>query len=109
MSTRKFISIMVVALVLFVIALLPVFAFAEPEFYSKAAVVVDITFDAHGEVVVTVEDGEGFLWTFYLELDEETDIELGDVVALLMWEAGTPNNIFDDEVLDVVNEHFKAK
>lgn len=110
MSTRNFITVMVVALVLFILALLPVaIATAETDVYPKAAVVVDISFDVHGEVVVTVEDGEGFLWSFYLELDEETDVELGDVVALIMWEAGTPDNIFDDEILDVVNEHFKAQ
>ena len=101
---------MVIALILFILAILPVaIATAETDIYPKAAVVVSIDFDVHGEIIVTVEDGEGYLWSFYLELNEDTDVELGDVVALIMWEAGTPDNIFDDEVIDVVNEHFKAQ
>ena len=107
MFTRKFVFVMVVMLV--VVSVLPVFASAETDIYPKAAVVVEMRINEFGEVIVTVEDGEGFLWDIFWELDEETDIELGDVLAMLMWDAGTPDDIFDDEVIDVINEHFKAK
>ena len=83
---------------------------AEVDVYSKAAVVVDIKleqFDTAAEV--TVEDGEGNLWIFYWDFAEDEDLELGDVVAMMMWDCGTPDYIFDDEVLDIINEHFKAQ
>ena len=107
MSTKKFVSVIVVAF--FLAAMLPVAAAtAEVDFYPKAAVVVGINYNNCGEVVVTVEDGEGFLWDIYWDLKED-DVELGDVLALIMWEAGTPDFVLDDEVLDVINEHFKAE
>ena len=108
MSTRKFVALLVAALILFVVALIPMaLACAESEFYPKAAVVISVSIGE--EVIVTVEDGEGNLWDIYWDLDEEFDIELGDVLAMLIWNCGTPDYIFDDEVIDVVNEHFKAE
>jgi len=75
-----------VAVTLLVVSLVfCAFASAEVNFYPKAAVVVEINFDNHGNLFTVVEDGEGYLWEVYWDLDEETDISLGDVIALVMW------------------------
>lgn len=98
-----------VAVILLVVSLFVGVASAEVDFYPKAAVIVEINFDNFGRLFTVVEDGEGFLWEVYWDLDEETDISLGDVVALVMWDAETPEDCSDDEVLDAINEHFKAE
>lgn len=72
--------------------------------YPLAAVVVSIDDDN-----IDLEDGEGNIWNIYWDFDEDPDIELGDIVALLMWDSGTPGHILDDEVVDAVNTFIKAE
>ena len=72
--------------------------------YPTAAVVISVEQDG-----IVVEDGEGNIWSFYWDFDEDPDIELGDVIALLIDDAGTPDDIFDDKILDAVNTYIKAE
>ena len=98
MSTKKFVSILFVALFLFVVAVAHV-AFADASFYARTAVIVDFDFE---EDIVVVKDGAGLLWEFYgIE-----DYCIGDFVSMLMWDVGTPDTIFDDEIIDVVYAGF---
>lgn len=72
--------------------------------YPTAAVVISVEQDG-----IVVEDGEGNIWSFCWDFEEDPDIELGDIIALLMWDSGTPDYIFDDEVVDAVNTYIKAE
>ena len=108
MSTRKFVTIIVCAIVLFLIALLPVaIATAEPVVYINAGVVVDINI-IDNMVVTAVEDTEGFLWNTKWNLDKETCLELGDTIILFMKNVGTPE-VFDDYIIYAINTHIKAQ
>lgn len=93
MSTRKFISVIVVALVLFVVIVSSVAA-ATAEIYPRAGRIVEID---RSEDLVTFVDGTGLLWEFY----GAEDYEVGDVVACVFWDADTQDIILDDEILDV--------
>lgn len=98
---KKFVAIIIVLVLVSLVSV----SCADTNLYPKAAVVVSINiFDES----ITVKDGEDFLWEVFVEFDETTDISLGDVVALLMWDAETPDHSEDDEIIDLVFEHFKA-
>lgn len=61
--------------------------------YSKAAIVT--SFETETDTVV-VTDFNGFQWAFYgIE-----DYEIGDVVTMIISNAGTENSIFDDVILE---------
>ena len=66
----------------------------DPEkIYPACGVVVALDYTAD---TVTVKDAMGFTWVFYGVEDWQT----GDVVAMIMFDYGTPS-IKDDEILDV--------
>lgn len=93
MSIRRFVAVVVVALVLFVVVVNAV-AVATAEIYPRAGRIVEINCS---EDVVVFVDGAGFLWEFYgIE-----DYAVGDIVACVYWDADTPDTITDDEILDV--------
>lgn len=58
--------------------------------YPTAAVVTDITND-----VVTVETSTGFLYQY----EGADDDMVGDMVAMIMYNAGTPETILDDIII----------
>lgn len=66
----------------------------DPEnIYPACGVVIEVN---HNADTVTVQDANGFTWTFY----EAEDWMPGDVAALTMYNYGTPT-ITDDEIIDV--------
>ena len=62
--------------------------------YPETAIVVGLDYDAD---LVTVCDVGGNVWQFY----GCEDYAPGDLVRMLMWDAGTPNSIYDDEIVTV--------
>ena len=85
-----------VAVILVLVSMSLVFsAGAVSEFYPRCAVVTSID---EVEDLVTVEDFAGVVWSFY----GVEDFIVGDLVAMLLWDCGTPDTIFDDEVIDAV-------
>lgn len=94
-----------------VVVMLAAFVFlppakAEVDFYPAAAIVV--SFDA-SEGTIFLEDGEGNIFELFWEFEDGEPVELGDVFSLLMWEAGTPTNRLDDEIIDAMNSRIKAQ
>lgn len=68
---------------------------AESSFYPRAAIIIEIIED---EDIVVCQDAAGVIWEFYgIE-----DFDIGDIVAMLLWDKGTPESIYDDEIIDVV-------
>ena len=93
MSTRRFVTVVVVALVLFV-TVIGVVAVATAEIYPRAGRIVEVN---RFEDTVVFVDGAGFLWQFY----GAEDYAVGDIIACIYWDADTPDVITDDEVIDV--------
>ncbi len=60
--------------------------------YPNTAVITDLDYEND---LVTCTDSVGFDWVF----EGIEDWNEGDVVSLLMWDAGTPNSIRDDVIL----------
>lgn len=69
--------------------------------YARAAVVVEV--DEERETV-TAQDAAGYRWSFYS--DGAGDWEIGDGVALTMYDNGTPDSILDDWVIGAHYERF---
>lgn len=66
---------------------------AESSFYPRTAITIEIIED---EDIVVCQDAAGVIWEFYgIE-----DFEVGDLVSMLLWDCGTPDSIFDDEIID---------
>ena len=61
-------------------------------FYPRAAIVVELRYE---EDVVIVEDGAGLIWEF----SGIEDFDVGDTVAMLMFDNGTPESIYDDQIV----------
>ncbi len=61
-------------------------------FYPRAGTVIDRDDSAH---LITIEDNAGFLWVF-----EAEDIFVGERVAMLLYDSGTPG-ITDDVIVRV--------
>jgi len=62
------------------------------QLYARTAVVTGLNQETD---IVSVTDGAGIGWGFYgIE-----DWDVGDVVSMLMDNNGTPENIFDDEII----------
>lgn len=62
--------------------------------YPKASYVVALNYESD---TVTVEDATGNLWDFY----GCEDCMEGDIIVMTMDDNGTPNSIYDDEILQV--------
>ena len=106
MSTRKFVSIIVVALLVFIVIVSSV-AFATAEgssVYSVDAVVVSWKTTSWGDLEIEVIDEEGNLWGYYA--DAEDHIRIGDVVTLAVFVYGDEE---DNEIIDaVVVDHLST-
>ena len=87
MSIRTFI----VALVLFVFALVPAFA----DTYEVDALVVNFSETQFSSIEVEVFDEDGNLWGYFVDLDE--NVHIGDVVTL------TVLDLRDEELNKVVD------
>ena len=66
----------------------------EHRIYAKTAVVIEL--DRENDIVTVVDGAENF-WEFYGVEDWET----GDFASMLMDDNGTPENIFDDIIIEV--------
>lgn len=98
MSTRSFITICVVALVLFVIALVPMaLACAESDTYEVDVVVINFNVTPWGDIEVEVFDEEGNLYGYFVTAHE--DVRVGDVVALTVFVYGDEEN---NEIVDAI-------
>jgi len=101
MSTKKFITIITIALFVFVAVVSSVaFAVAESNgTYQVDAVVAAWEKTPWGDLEIEVVDEEGFVWGYFATPDE--DVHIGDVVTLTVF-------CFDDEaeedneIIDVV-------
>ena len=66
--------------------------------YPTAGKVVDIQYDPCTELSeVTVQTGAGLLYSYVEDAD---DLYYGDIMALIMWNRGTPNTVLDDVIID---------
>lgn len=63
--------------------------------YARTAKITDIDYAAD---TLTVVDGAGLVWRFFGCEDYDT----GDLVSLLMSDAGTPDNILDDVIVSAI-------
>lgn len=99
MSTRRFVSIMVVALVVFIAVVSSVaFAIAEgSSVYSVDAVVVSYETTSWGDLEIEVVDEESSIYGYYADADE--DVRIGDVVTLTVFVHGDEE---DNEIIDAV-------
>lgn len=61
--------------------------------YAKPATVVGVR-----DGSVTVEDSEGWTWGFS---DYSNEFSNGDFIAMLMYNNGTCDTIFDDQIIEV--------
>lgn len=80
-----------IALLLLLI-LLPIVGVGETLYY-RFAEVVDLEYI---DDIVTADDGLGNLWEFY-GVDY---FEYGDLIVMIMSDSDTPDNIYDDVVLN---------
>lgn len=83
-------------LIILLLCLLLLFgaASAETGFYAKAGRIIEFN-PAEDEVFFV--DGCGLVWCF----EGIEDWDIGDIVAALMWDSGTPEDVLDDLILDV--------
>ena len=82
------------ACVLFLAFIAVTHAYGEEErVYARVVVVTNLNFD---EDIVEVEDAIGFIWEF----DGVEDYAIGDIIAMVMMDRGSPDTILDDEILD---------
>lgn len=96
MSTRKFVSIVVSALIVFVVVISSVgFAVAEEDVRSVAAVVTGYK-NSFGDLEIEVVDAEGNIWAYYAD-----EAHIGDLIILTIIDFGDPS-FEDDEIIDVV-------
>lgn len=96
-ETAKLIGISVVVVTVFISMIffsMPARA-EETELYPRAAIITELDLN---EDLVTCVDAAGCIWQFY----GVEDFDIGDIVALILWNAGTPESIFDDEIIDAV-------
>ena len=77
-------------------------AVAVDNFYTRTGLVVDLDYDTD---TVTVVDGCDFAWQF----TGCEDYCVGDLVEMLMQEAGEPENIFDDVIHSTCYAGFYAE
>lgn len=100
MSTRRFVSIMVAALIVFTLVVGSVaIATAEEFTYQVDAVVVSWETTPLGDLEIEVVDEEGNLWGYFADADE--DVRIGDVVTLTIFRFGEEAEE-DDEIIDVI-------
>ena len=99
LSTKKFITIVSVALFVFVLIVGSIaFATAESnDVYEVDAVVVSWETTPWGDLEIEVVDEEGNVWGYFADADE--DVHIGDVVTLTLFHYGDEE---DDEIIDVV-------
>lgn len=82
---RKILALVLIPLMLWFIAETHVL-------YPEVGIIVELDY---AEDLVTVEDVAGNLWQFY----GTEDFCIGDLVRVLMYNAGTPHSIYDDQIL----------
>lgn len=88
--------IAVIALATVTASTIPAYAADVPDaldLYSQTAVVINLNYSID---LVTVQTATGILYDFY----GCEDYAINDFVALLMWDNGTTNTVYDDVVLD---------
>ena len=71
------------------------------EFYPKLAIVVGLTILDEDCTIITCEDMQGELWSFY---DDEQEWMEGDIVNLLMWDIGETEE--KDEIVEIYWEGY---
>ena len=105
MSTRRFISIVLVALVAFILVVGSVaIATAEESTYQVDAVVVSYETTPWDDLEIEVVDEEGFVWGYFATPDE--DVHIGDVVTLTVFDFGDEE---DNEIIDAfVVDHLST-
>ena len=63
-------------------------------FYPRAGIITSIDYETNSYVI---EDMAGLTWC----MSEPEDLWVGDQVAMLMWNHGTPETIYDDIIVNV--------
>jgi len=97
MSTRKFVSIIVSALVVFFLIVSSVgLALADDSVRSVAAVVTGYKTSSFGNLEIEVVDAEGNIWAYYAD-----KAHIGDLVILTVFDF-EELSYEDDEIVDVV-------
>lgn len=91
---RKLVIPAVFAAILAVVVYLSLSPADQSHYYPKVGIVTEFDFPAD---LVTVTDGAGRTWQF----SGIEDWCWGDCAALLMSDAGTPEYVYDDEIVDV--------
>lgn len=97
MSTRKFVSIIVSALVIFFLIVSSVgLALADDSVRSVAAVVVSYKISSFGDLEIEAVDAEGNVWAYFAD-----EAHIGDLVILTVFDF-EELSYEDDEIVDVV-------
>ena len=97
MSTRKFVSIVVSALVAFVLVVSSVgLALADDSVRSVAAVVVSYETSSFGDLEIEAVDTEGNVWAYFAD-----EAHIGDLVILKIFDF-EELSYEDDEIVDVI-------
>lgn len=97
MSTRKFVSIVVSALVAFVLVVSSVgIALADDSVRSVAAVVVSYETSSFGDLEIEAVDAEGNVWAYFAD-----EAHIGDLVILEIFDF-EELSYEDDEIVDVI-------
>ena len=93
---RKFLTIVLITTVIASVGCLfgTGYTDAKSGLYPETAIIVELD---RAENLVTVADVAGNIWEFY----GCEDYYEGNLVRMLMYDGGTPNTIYDDEIVIV--------
>lgn len=66
-------------------------------YYPATFIVTEVSWDAKGELqILTGKDATGHLWQWYSDAGDWVE---GDLVSAIMYDMGTPDDIYDDIML----------
>lgn len=85
-------TVIVCAVIVAMCVVFPCTAEGVEGYYPRTAVVTDLDYDND---LVIITDWAGFDWV----MEGIEDWQVGDLVSLLMYDCGTPDTIFDDEIV----------
>lgn len=97
MSTRSFVAVIILALVLFVLALVPMAVACAEGTYKVDAVIVNFEATSWDYIEVEVVDKDDNIWCYYADADE--NVHIGDVVTLTVFDYGDEE---ENEIVDAV-------
>lgn len=96
MSTRRFVSVIVTALVIFILVVSSVGLALADEVRSVEAVITAYSLSSFGDLEIEAVDAEGNVWAYYAD-----EAHIGDLVILTIYDF-EELSYEDDEIVDVI-------